>query len=74
MFLQQEVSSNSFPPEDQLVPGKDGSTCSLEYYFCNGWGHISNHFPQITSDHFRGGGGGSGGGAHTVVRSGTGLL
>ena len=29
MLLQQDsngVNSNGFPPEDQLVPGKDGST------------------------------------------------
>ena len=33
MFLQQDSNGdnpNNFPPGDQLVPGKDGSTCSLE--------------------------------------------
>ena len=34
ILLQQDSNGSSLngcPPEDQLVPGKYGSTCSLEY-------------------------------------------
>ena len=68
MFLQQDinkVNSNGFPPEDQIVPGKDGSTWCLELYYFYEWGHISNNCPQIPYDRVRDRGGGSGGGAHT---------
>ena len=77
MLLQQDsniVNLNGCPPEDQLMPGKDGSTCSLECYYCHEWGHISNNCPKIPPDRVRGGGGGRSGGALTVRRSGTGLF
>ena len=77
MFLQQDINGgnlNGFPPEDHILPGKDGSTFSLEYYYCHEWGHISNNPPQIPPDRVCGGGGGRGGGACTGGKYGTGML
>ena len=77
MFLQQDSNGgnlNGLPPEDQIVPGKDGSNSSLKCYYCHEWGNISNNFPQINPDSFCGGGGGRGGGSLTGGRSGDGLL
>ena len=65
---------NGCTPEYQIVPRKDGSTCSLELYYCHEWGHIPNNFPQIPPDRIHGRGGGHGGGSGTGGRSGTGML
>ena len=50
MFLQQKINGgnlNECAPKDQIVPGKDGSTCYLECYYCHEWVHMSNNCPQI---------------------------
>ena len=77
MFLQHDSNgghSNGYSPEDQFVPGKDVSKFSLECYYCNEWGHVSNDFHQIPPNRGHGGGGGRGEGASTGGRSGTGML
>ena len=77
MFLQQDINggnSNCCPTEDQFVPGKYGSTWSLEFYYYHKWGHILNNYLQITPDWVCGGGGGLDGGAHTGGIYGTEML